>query len=86
VSSDDIDKFEETEEEMKNEKEHPYNLENESKKTLKASWKNEMETDVDKTIPRITSRHFKKIRSRRERLRRPKSCFWHCACLMRQII
>jgi hypothetical protein len=60
VSSDEIDKFEETEEETKNEKEPPYNLENESKETLRASWKNEMETHVDKNIPRITSRHFKK--------------------------
>jgi hypothetical protein len=63
MSSDEMDKFEEAEEETKNEKEPPYNLENESKETLRASWKNEMETRIDKTIPRITSRHFKKIRS-----------------------
>jgi hypothetical protein len=37
VSSDEIDKLEETEEETKNVKEHPYNLENESKEVLRAS-------------------------------------------------
>jgi hypothetical protein len=48
---------------VKSEKEPPYNLENESKEVIRASWKNEMETHIDKTIQRITSRHFKKIRS-----------------------
>jgi hypothetical protein len=61
ISSDEIDKFGETEEETKNEKEPPFNLENESKETLRASWKNEMEIHIDETIPRITSRHFKMI-------------------------
>jgi hypothetical protein len=42
--------------------EPPYNLEDEPKEMLRASWKNEMETYEEKTIPRILARHFKKIR------------------------
>jgi hypothetical protein len=37
ISSEEIDKFEETEEDTKNEKESPFNLENESKETIRAS-------------------------------------------------
>jgi hypothetical protein len=30
---------------------------------MKASWKNEMEIQIEKTMPKILTRHFKKIRS-----------------------
>jgi hypothetical protein len=63
TSSDELDKLEESEEEKGNEKEPPFNIENESKEILRTNWKNEMEMHVNKTVQRITSRHFKKIRS-----------------------
>jgi uncharacterized protein Veg len=31
---------------------------------MRASWKNEMETDIEKTISKILTKHFKKIISR----------------------
>jgi hypothetical protein len=63
TSSDKFEKLEGSEEEKGNEKEPLFNMENEFKEILRANWKNEMETRVNKTIPGITSRHFKKIRS-----------------------
>jgi hypothetical protein len=62
TSSAEFDLLEESEEEKGEEKEPSFNLENESKEVLRASWKNEMETHIDKPIPRITTRHFKSIR------------------------
>jgi hypothetical protein len=62
TASAEFDKLEESEDEKGEEKEPPFNLENESKEVLRASWKNEMETHIDKPIPRITTRHFKNIR------------------------
>jgi hypothetical protein len=41
----------------------PFNIELESKEVMRASWKNEMETYTEKTISRILTKHFKKIRS-----------------------
>jgi hypothetical protein len=61
TSSDEYDKLNETETDNDN-AEPPFNIENESKEILRASWKNEMEMHEEKTNPRILSRHFKKIR------------------------
>jgi hypothetical protein len=71
TSSDEFDKLEESEGEKGErgekgkkgeDKEPSFNIGNESKEVLRSNWKNEMEAHIDKTIPRITSRHFKKIR------------------------
>jgi hypothetical protein len=63
TSSEEFDKLEESEEEKGNEREPRFNMENEFKQILKASWKNEIDTHLNSTISRIISRHFKKIRS-----------------------
>jgi hypothetical protein len=63
TSLDEFDKRKESEEEKGNEEELPFNIDNESNKILRANWKNEVEMHVSKTIPRIISRHFKKIKS-----------------------
>jgi hypothetical protein len=61
TSSDEYEKLSDTEEEK--EKEPPYHIDGESKKMLRAAWKNEIETYEEKTLPRINARHFKKIRN-----------------------
>jgi hypothetical protein len=58
--SDEFEKLQETE---TKEEYPPLNIELESKEAMRASWKNEMETHIEKTLPRILTKHFKKIRS-----------------------
>jgi hypothetical protein len=55
--------LEESEEERDSKAESPFNIGNDSQEVMRVSWKNEMEIHEEKTIPRILSSHFKKIRS-----------------------
>jgi hypothetical protein len=60
VLSDEYGKLQETE----TEEESPlFNIELESKEVMRANWKNEMERHTEIKIPRILTKHFKKIRS-----------------------